>query len=77
MTINLNDFNSFAEFGRTRLSETPLSLDELVVEWESLQNRDDINAAIREGLEDAKAGRGRPAGEVTAELRKKHRIPTE
>lgn len=77
MTININDFNSFAEFGRTRLAQTNLSLDELVVEWESLQNRDDINAAIAEGLEDIKAGRYRPADEVMVDLRKKHNLPTE
>jgi predicted transcriptional regulator len=48
-----------------------------VLEWESVRDRDDINAAIREGLADIEAGRHRPADEVMRELRQKHNIPSE
>lgn len=77
MTLTADEFNSFAEFGRARLGSGPddLTLDDLVIEWESHQNRDDVNAAIREGLDDADAGRHRPAAEVMADLRKKHELP--
>ena len=76
MPITTSEFESFADFGRAKLEVGPadLTLDDLVVEWESRQNRDDVNAAIREGLDDAKAGRHRPADEVMADLQKKHNI---
>ena len=77
MTINVNDFNSFAEFGRARLSQGAATLDDLVIEWESTQHRDEINAAIREGIDDIEAGRHRPAAEVMADLRKKHNLHSE
>jgi predicted transcriptional regulator len=35
----------------------------------------EIHAAVREGLEQAERGEGRPAEEVFAELRAKHGIP--
>ena len=77
MSITAEDFNSFAEFGRNRLhsGQAIQSLDDLVVEWESLQNRDEINKAIREGLADADAGRHRQATEVMSDLKRKHGLP--
>ena len=76
MSITTNEFESFATFGRARLEVGggELSLDDLVVEWESRRNRDAVNAAIREGLDDAQAGRHRSADVVMAELQKKHDI---
>ena len=38
-------------------------------------DRAETIVAIREGLESAKRGEGRPAEEVLEELRRKHRIP--
>lgn len=77
MSLTQDELNSFHRFATERLSESEveLSIDELVIEWDSLRNRDRINAAIREGLADIDAGRTRPADEVTEELRKKHNIP--
>jgi hypothetical protein len=76
MSITTSEFESFADFGRAKLevSGDDLTLDDLVVEWESRQNRDAVNAAIREGLDDALAGRHRPAEEVMADLQEKHNI---
>ena len=78
MSITTNEFVNFADFGRSRLEVevNGLTLDDLVVEWESHQNRSEINTAIREGLDDAKAGRHRPADEVMADLQKKHSLST-
>ncbi|MEM9360670.1 MAG: hypothetical protein AAGB04_31230 [Pseudomonadota bacterium] len=44
MSITTEEFDSFAEFGRARLGNGAgsLTLDDLVIEWESLQNRDEI-----------------------------------
>ena len=35
----------------------------------------DVNEGIRQGLEDLRQGKGRPAGEFFEEMRKKHGIP--
>ena len=77
MSVTQDELNSFHRFATERLSksEAELSIDDLVIEWDSRRNRDQINAAIREGLADIDSGRTRPADEVTEELRKKHNIP--
>ena len=72
----LDDFYRFAS-DRVRSGGPPLSFDDLLIEWESLQDREDINAATREGLADVEAGRHRPAAEVMEELSKKHNLSTE
>ena len=78
MAATQHDINAFHRFASQWLSNggAELSFDELVVEWESVRDRDDINAAIREGLTDIEAGRHRPADEVMRELRQKYNIPS-
>jgi predicted transcriptional regulator len=78
MSITTNEFENFANFSRAKLEieANELTLDDLVIEWQSYQNREEINAAIREGLDDAQAGRHRPADEVMADLQKKHGLST-
>jgi len=51
------------------------SLEELIAKWRAARERDNVNAAIREGIDDIRAGRFRPAKEVTADIRKKYRLP--
>jgi predicted transcriptional regulator len=72
------ELDGFHEFASQRISKSPseISFDDLVIEWESLRDRADINAAIREGLSDVETGRHRPAHEVMEELRQKHGIRT-
>jgi predicted transcriptional regulator len=77
MAMTQADLDQFHRFATARLSSSPteLSIDDLVIEWDSLRNREEINAAIREGLADINAGRTRRTAVVTEELRKKHNIP--
>jgi hypothetical protein len=77
MAVTQDELDNFHRFATDRLrnGEVDLTIDDLVIEWDSRRDRDEINAAIREGLADVNAGRTRPANEVTEELRKKHRIP--
>lgn len=79
MAVTQQDIDAFHRFASQRVSNggSKVSFDELVLEWESVRDRDDINAAIREGLADIEAGRHRPADEVMRELRQKHNIPSE
>ena len=69
----LDDFHRFAS-ARLKSGGTELTIDDLLIEWDSTRNRDEINQAIREGLADIEAGRTRPAAEVTEELRRKYRV---
>ena len=77
MTVTQDELDSFHRFATERLrkNDRELTIDDLVIEWDSTRNREEINAAIREGLEDIDAGRARTADQVTEELRKKHNIP--
>jgi len=78
MAVTQGELDSFHRFATKRLrkSEEELTIDDLVIEWDSMRNREHINAAIREGLADIDAGRTRPADHVTEELRRKHDIST-
>lgn len=77
MSVTQNDLDAFHRFATDRLkrSDEKLTIDDLVIEWDSMRNREHINAAIREGLADIDAGRTRPVDQVTEELRRKHNIP--
>lgn len=70
MPITKSDLDRFHEFASRRIGQgrSDLDLDDLIAEWDSAQHRDEINAAIREGLDDIAAGRTRPAEEFTDEL---------
>ncbi len=76
MTTTEQDLESFVQFARTRLAaaEVEPSLDELFDLWR-IENPDDEDyaenvAAIAEAIRDFKVGdRGRPAGELSRELR--------
>jgi len=67
----LDDFHQFA-VGRLASGDSPDSLDDLLVQWESVRNRAQINAAIREGLADIDAGRYRSAEDSLEELAQKY-----
>jgi len=62
------------EYAKRRGQDPATALDDALatyLEWE----RQDFNEAvegIQRGLDDMKAGRGRPASEVLADLRRKH-----
>jgi hypothetical protein len=79
MTVTRQDLDGFHSFATRRLqsADKDLSFDDLVCEWECFRDRDNVNAAIREGLADVEAGRRQSADEVMEELRRKHGPPAE
>ena len=79
MPVTQAELDSFHQFAKTWLDTGGPSVtwDDLLVQWESLRNRDDINASIRAGLQDIEAGRHRPGMEVLTELLQKFAIPDE
>lgn len=66
----LEDFHQFA-LGRLSQGQSELELDDLMLQWYDSKESEQINATIRQGLADMDAGLGKPASDVSDELRKK------
>lgn len=72
MPAPLHDLDAFYAFGRDKLAaDNAVTLEDLFLEWDTASQREEINAAIREGIADVDAGRTRPAAEVIADLERK------
>ena len=78
MSTALQELNNFHQFAldSLRIRDEYVSLESLLEIWRAQKEREEVNAAIREGLADIEAGRYRPAAEVMEEFRKKHGIPS-
>lgn len=65
------------DFARRRGRDTATALDEALAEYLKWERQDYAEAieGIRQGLEDVKAGRTRPAGEFLDECSRKHGLP--
>ncbi len=71
MSSTREDLDSFHQFAADRLTggESTASLGELFMQWHDSRSRDEINDAIRRGLDDVDAGRYRPADESIESIR--------
>ncbi|WP_437207112.1 hypothetical protein [Planctomicrobium sp. SH664] len=65
------DDDTFEWLQRSAAAEG-ITIDEFLLE---LVKRDDDRLAIKQGLDDLKSGRGRPAAEVEADLRSEAGLP--
>lgn len=72
MSTVREDFERFQHFVGERLArgDEDASLDELFDQWQDLQSREEVNAAIRRGLADVDAGRHEDAFEAMAAIRR-------
>ena len=82
MSITREDLDRFHRFAQQKLENGGAdSIEELIDLWRienpTLEEAAEIDAIIREGIADMKAGRGRPAEVVMAELRRKYKLPAE
>ncbi len=79
MAVTIEDLQSFHEFAKEEVErgDEDLSMEELLMQWLDRRDRDEINAVIRQGLNDIDSGRGRPAREVMHELGQKYDLPSE
>ena len=79
--VTKEQLESFHRFASQRIDsgDNALSLSELLQLWlvenPTQEEQEDAHAAIRQGIEDIKAGRGRPAEEVMNELRDNTTLP--
>lgn len=71
MSATRDQLESFQQFAAKRLATADVepSFDELLFEWQDLQDREEINEAIRRGIADFKAGLHEPAEKVMADIR--------
>lgn len=76
MAATLSDLENFHQFAVAKLNNGGArSLRALVSLWEAAREREEVNAAIREGLKAIDEGRYRPFEESMAEFRAKHNLP--
>jgi len=78
MAITQEQLDSFHRFASEKVSNgsPEISLEDLVSEWRTASERNEINGRIRRGLAGIEAGHGRSADEVLKDLREGLDIPT-
>jgi predicted transcriptional regulator len=75
MTITKDELECFGRFAAEELDRGNVaSLEQLVTLWRRAREREDVNAAIRQGLEEADAGRGRPLDEFLNEFCERNEV---
>jgi len=75
--VNSERLAQLEEFARRRGKTTAEALDELLgdyLEWER-QDYQEAVEAVRQGLDDVKAGRTKPADQFLDEFARKHGLP--
>jgi len=80
MSVTCDELNDFHHFALGRLQTEPAeSLEELVDLWRlehpSPDEQAEVHEAIREAMDDLRAGRYRPAAEVSRDMRQKYNLP--
>jgi hypothetical protein len=74
MTVTKDELDRFGRFAADELKRgSAISLEELVVLWRTRQ-REDVNDAIRQGLDEADAGLGRPLDDFMSEFRENNQV---
>ena len=80
-TDRANDLRAFLDFAVANLAGdgVDLTLDEALTRWEleheTEAEKSQTIQAVREGLDDLRAGRSRPFDEFDREFRERHGIP--
>ena len=75
MSASNEDLNNFHQFALSvRQENASASVEELVAQWRAVKERAETNEAIREGLAEIEAGKGRPAAEVMADMKNKFNL---
>ena len=74
MTVTMDELESFGRFAADEVERGSVtSLEQLVTLWRT-RKREDVNVAIRQGLEEADAGLGRPLDDYMNDFRKKNEV---
>ena len=73
MSVTQDELLEFNKYATEKLRAGHAdSLEELLLEWRLVRERNEVNAAIRRGIADVDAGRSRPLSEVWDDFAAKH-----
>jgi hypothetical protein len=76
MSITLEQLEDFHRFATAKLTNGGArSINELADEWLAARERDEVNQALQEATEDFRAGRYRPAADVSRDIDQKFNLP--
>jgi hypothetical protein len=76
MLITQQDLDSFHCFAQEKLQNGASgSMVDLARQWEIERAQREVSEALREAVEDFRAGRYRPAADVSRDLRRKYQLP--
>jgi hypothetical protein len=77
MAISEQEIQAFADFLREEAAAdgAELGIRDLAEKWEAAREREEVNAAIRAGIEAIEDGRVRPFDESQAEFRRANNLP--
>ena len=77
MRVTEADIQAFAEFAREQTAggEADLTIADLAVKWQAARERQEVNCAIAESLEDIEAGRTEPFLESQDSFRRERNLP--
>ena len=77
MSVTLSELESFHHFAAQKLrAGGTATIDELVRQWQAAREREEVNEALREATEDLRAGRYRPAEDISRDLERKFGFPS-
>ena len=76
MATTREELDRFHRFAADQIGsdQSPFDLEELLMRWMDQEDCSSIGAAVDRGLREMESGLGRPVGEVSEELRRKHGI---
>ena len=77
MRVTEAEIQAFAEFAREQTTggETDLTMAELAVKWQAAREREEVNCAIAESLDDIEAGHTEPFFESQDRFRRERNLP--
>jgi hypothetical protein len=76
MSVSLDQLDDFHRFAQQQLQAgEAVSIAELARQWEIAREREEVNEALDEAMDDLEAGRYRPAADVSRDMRHKFNLP--
>jgi hypothetical protein len=76
MSVTRQELESFQRFAEKKLGNGGAeSISDLALQWQIEREREEVHEALREATEDLRAGRYRPAEDVSRDIRRKYNLP--
>jgi hypothetical protein len=76
MSVTVAQLEDFHRFAQAKLDNGGAeTIAQLAQEWQVARERQEVNEALREATADLKAGRFRPAADVSRDMRRKFNLP--